>query len=129
MQHEFQNYVLAILSKEQNLSGDEETDNGDDDNEDEEEETETEEEAEGGEEGTEKEEEIEEKSEKEKHSKTPEGEKSSNSNSTVETVEVKSFTPIKLLVSESTWFYITSISLNICVGILEMQSCCLGWFW
>lgn len=126
MQREFQNDVLAILSKEQNLSGDEETDNGDDDNEDEEE-TETEEEAEGGGEGTEKEEEIEEKSEKEKHSKTPEGEKSSNS--TVETVEVKSFTPIKLLVSESTWFYITSISLNICVGILEMQSCCLGWFW
>ncbi|NWZ60010.1 RPGR regulator, partial [Haliaeetus albicilla] len=88
--------------KEQNLSGDEETDNGDDDNDEEEdEEEETEEEAEGeaaggGGEETENEEEIEEKSEKEKHSKTPEGEKSGNS--TVETVEVKSFTPIKLLV-------------------------------
>ncbi|NXC68239.1 RPGR regulator, partial [Anhinga anhinga] len=100
----FQNYVLAILSKEQNLSGDEETDYDDEEEteeeeekeETEEEEAEEKEEAEGGEEETEKEEEIEEKYGKEKHSKTPEGEKSSNS--TVETVEVKAVTPIKLLV-------------------------------
>ncbi|NWR58223.1 RPGR regulator, partial [Bucorvus abyssinicus] len=87
--------------KEQNLSGDEETDDDDDgEEEEEEEETEEDEEAEeaagGGGEGTEKEEEIEEKYEKEKHSKTPEGGKGSNS--TVETVEVKAFIPIKLLV-------------------------------
>uniref|UniRef100_A0A8B9ND92 X-linked retinitis pigmentosa GTPase regulator n=1 Tax=Accipiter nisus TaxID=211598 RepID=A0A8B9ND92_9AVES len=84
--------------KEQNLSGDEETDNGDDDNEDEEEETETEEEAEGGGEGTEKEEEIEEKSEKEKHSKTPEGEKSSNS--TDETVETEETTQKETIIQQ-----------------------------
>ncbi|NXJ45266.1 RPGR regulator, partial [Spizaetus tyrannus] len=91
--------------KEQNLSGDEETDNGDDDNdeEDDEEEEETEEEAEGeaaggGGEGTEKEEEIEEKSEKEKHSKTPEGEKSSNS--TVETVETEETTQKETIIQQ-----------------------------
>ncbi|NXE20299.1 RPGR regulator, partial [Ardeotis kori] len=93
--------------KELKLSGDEETDDDydDDDDDDEEEEEETEEEAEedtegeeagGGEERTEKEEEIEEKYEQEEHSKTPEEAKSSNS--TVETVEVKEFMPIKLLV-------------------------------
>ena len=37
---------------------------------------------------------MEEKHEVKKHSKTPEGEK--NDNSTVETVEVKAFTPFKL---------------------------------
>ncbi|NWS72969.1 RPGR regulator, partial [Crotophaga sulcirostris] len=95
--------------KEQNLFGDEETDDNDDDDEEEdEEEEETEEETEdeeeekeevegeeevggeeeagGGGEGTEKEqEEREEKYEKEKHSKTPEGQKSSNT--AVETLE------------------------------------------
>nr|XP_009922108.1 PREDICTED: uncharacterized protein LOC104321212 [Haliaeetus albicilla] len=73
VQHEFQNYVLAILSKEQNLSGDEETDN-------------------------ENEEEIEEKSEKEKHSKTPEGEKSGNS--TVETVETEETTQKETIIQQ-----------------------------
>ncbi|NXV46542.1 RPGR regulator, partial [Uria aalge] len=95
--------------KDQNLSGDEETDgddDGDDDDDDDDEEEETEEEEEeekeeaegeetgGGEGGTEKEEEIEEKYEKEKHSKTPEGEKSSNS--TVETVENQKEVNIKV---------------------------------
>ncbi|NXE14338.1 RPGR regulator, partial [Lophotis ruficrista] len=90
--------------KELKLSGDEETDDDYDDDDEEEEETEEEEaeedtegeEAGGGEERTEKEEEIEEKYEQEEHSKTPEEVKSSNS--TMETVEVKEFTPIKLLV-------------------------------
>ncbi|NWU57625.1 RPGR regulator, partial [Dromas ardeola] len=90
--------------KDQNLSGDEETD-GDGDDDDEEEETEEEaeekEEAEGeetggGEGGTEKEGEIEEKYEKEKHSKTPEGEKSSNS--TVETIENQKEVNIKVYI-------------------------------
>ncbi|NWH24154.1 RPGR regulator, partial [Grus americana] len=110
VQHESQNYVLAILSKEQNLFGDEETDDDDDD---EEEEEETEDEAEekeaaageaaaeadkageGGE-GAEKQEEIEETYEKEKHSKTPEGEKSSNS--TVKTVENQKEVKIKVCI-------------------------------
>ncbi|XP_074716870.1 uncharacterized protein LOC141939996 [Strix uralensis] len=118
VQHEFQNYVLAILSKEQNLSGDEETDDdgdddGDDDDDDEDddddddEETEEEgeekeeaggEEAGGGGEGTEKEEEIEEKCEKERHSKTAEGEKSSNS--TVETVETEETTQKETIIQQ-----------------------------
>ncbi|KAF1568686.1 UNVERIFIED_CONTAM: X-linked retinitis pigmentosa GTPase regulator, partial [Eudyptes robustus] len=101
--------------KEQNLSGDEETDDDDDDDdnddddddddddgeETEEEEAEEKEEAEGeeaggGGEGTEKKEEIEEKYEKEKHSKTPEREKSSNS--TVETVENQKEVNIKVYI-------------------------------
>ncbi|XP_017666365.1 PREDICTED: X-linked retinitis pigmentosa GTPase regulator [Lepidothrix coronata] len=103
---EFQNYVLAILSKEQNLSGDEEID--DEEEEEEEEETEEEEkieEAEGEEEtgeesreGTEKEEEIEEKYAKEKPSKTPEGEKSSNS--TMETGETEETTQKETIVQQ-----------------------------
>ncbi|NXD66827.1 RPGR regulator, partial [Eolophus roseicapillus] len=120
--HNFQNCVLAVLSKEQNLSGEEVTDDDDDNDEEEdkedddeneeeeeeEEETEGEEETEegeeeaegeevqGGGEGMEKEEEIEGKYKKEKHSKTPEGEKSNNS--TVETEKVKAFTPINIYI-------------------------------
>lgn len=127
VQHNFQNYVLAILSKEQNLSGEEVTDDDDDDEEEDkedddenEEEEEEEEETEEGEEETEEgeeeaegevqggrtgmeKEELEGKYEKEKQSKTPEGEKSNNS--TVETEMVKACTPIKLLVSERISFY------------------------
>nr|XP_021408700.1 histone H3.v1-like [Lonchura striata domestica] len=108
---EFQNYVLAILSKEQNLFGDEEIDDdddGDDDDEEEEEEEEAEEveevegkeETEGDEtkEGTEKEE-KEEKNEKEKDRKSPEGGTSSSS-STVETGETEETTQKETIIQQ-----------------------------
>uniref|UniRef100_A0A8B9IUE6 X-linked retinitis pigmentosa GTPase regulator n=1 Tax=Amazona collaria TaxID=241587 RepID=A0A8B9IUE6_9PSIT len=130
LNHSDQTLKLSPLQKqkEQNLSGEEvtndddneeedkEDDNDNEEEEEEEEETEEEEEeteegeeeAEGkvvqeGQTGMEKEEEIEGKYEKEKHSKTPDGEKSNNS--TVETEKVKAFTPVKLLVSERISFY------------------------
>ncbi|XP_061310400.1 sodium/potassium/calcium exchanger 1-like [Pezoporus flaviventris] len=118
VQHNFQNYVLGILSKEQNLSGEEVTDDDDDneeedkedDDENEEEEEEEEEiegeteegeeeaEVQGGRTGMEKEKEVEGKCEKEKHSKTPEGENSKNS--TVETEKTEETTQKETIVQQ-----------------------------
>ncbi|NWR43511.1 RPGR regulator, partial [Regulus satrapa] len=101
--------------KEQNLSGDEEIDDDDDDDDEEEEETEEEEEEEKveveGKEETERDEAGEEKEKEEKEEgknakakdrKSPEGETNSSSGSTVETGEVKTFTPIVYTEKEST---------------------------
>ncbi|KQK78580.1 hypothetical protein AAES_113623 [Amazona aestiva] len=112
---------MCIRDREQNLSGEEvtndddneeedkEDDNDNEEEEEEEEETEEEEEeteeeeAEGkvvqeGQTGMEKEEEIEGKYEKEKHSKTPDGEKSNNS--TVETEKIEETTQKETIVQQ-----------------------------